>query len=127
MQMSQRPETSRTLDGTAFRSFYDLKRGLSIAKLLAEKMGGTITADTFLKPLKQDAVHRYIYMAYLKNGAYTSAVEQIIAFAEAHALQEEGSQLRSGFAPANRQTTAYPLNPGTKRNVQGFVHDRAKC
>ena len=64
------------------------------------------TADTLLKPLKQDAVHRYIYMAYLKNGAYTSAVEQIIAFAEAHALQEEGTQLRSGFAPANRQTTA---------------------
>ena len=64
------------------------------------------TADTLLKPLKQDAVHRYIYMAYLKNGAYTSAVEQIIAFAEAHALQEEGIQPRSGFAPANRQTTA---------------------
>lgn len=36
-----------------------------------------------------------------------------------HALQEEGTQLRSGFAPANRQTTAYPLNPGTKRNVPG--------
>ena len=64
------------------------------------------TADTLLKPLKQDAVHRCIYMAYLKNGAYTSAVEQIIAFAEAHALQEEGTQPRSGFAPANRQTTA---------------------
>ena len=44
------------------------------------------------------SVHRYIYMAYLKNGAYTSAVEQIIAFAEAHALQEEGTQPRSGFA-----------------------------
>ncbi|MBS5680333.1 MAG: hypothetical protein KHW91_11595 [Clostridiales bacterium] len=56
------------------------------------------TADTLLKPLKQDAVHRCIYMAYLKNGAYTSAVEQIIAFAEAHALQEEGTQPRSGFA-----------------------------
>lgn len=117
--MSQRPESSRTLDGTVFRSVFYLKRGLSIAKLLAEKMGGTITADTLLKPLKQDAVHRCIYMAYLKNGAYTSAVEQIIAFAEAHALQEEGTQLRSGFAPANRQTTAYPLNPGTKRNVPG--------
>ena len=64
------------------------------------------TTDTLLKSLKQDAVHRCIYMAYLKNGAYTSAVEQIIAFAEAHALQEEGTQLRSGFAPANRQTTA---------------------
>ena len=64
------------------------------------------TADTLLKPLKQDAVHRYIYMGYLKNGAYTLAVEQIIAFAEAHALQEEGTQPRSGFAPANRQTTA---------------------
>lgn len=61
-------------------------------------MGGTITADTFLKLLKQDAVHRCIYMAYLKNGAYTSAVERIIAFAEAHALQEEGIQSRSGFA-----------------------------
>lgn len=69
--------TESALDGTAFRSFYDLKRGLSIAKLLAEKMGGMITADTLLKPLKQDAVHRCIYMAYLKNGAYTSAVEQI--------------------------------------------------
>ena len=45
MQMSQRPEPSRTLDGTAFRSFYDLKRELSIAKLLAEKMSGTITAE----------------------------------------------------------------------------------
>ena len=45
MQMSQRPELSRTLDGTEFRSFYDLKRELSIAKLLAEKMGGTITAE----------------------------------------------------------------------------------
>ena len=45
MQMSQRPELSRTLDGTAFRSFYDLKRGLSISKLLAEKMGSTITAE----------------------------------------------------------------------------------
>ena len=43
--MSQRPELSRTLDGTAFRSFYDLKRELPIAKLLAEKMGGTITAE----------------------------------------------------------------------------------
>ena len=71
MQMSQRPELSQALEGTTFLSFYDLKRGLSIAKLLAEKMGGTITADTFLKPLKQDAVHRYIYMAYVKNGAYT--------------------------------------------------------
>lgn len=97
--MSQRPELSQALEGTAFRSFYDLKRELSIAKLLAEKMGGMITADTLLKPLKQDAVHRCIYMAYLKNGAYTSAVEQIIALAEAHdALQEEGTQLRSGFA-----------------------------
>lgn len=95
--MSQRPELSQALDGTTFRRFYDLKRGLSIAKLLAEKMGGTITADTFFKPLKQDAVHRCTYMAYLKNGAYTSAVEQIIAFAEAHALQEEGTQSRSGF------------------------------
>ena len=45
MQMSQRPELSRTLNGTAFRSFYDLKRELSIAKLLAEKMGGTMTAE----------------------------------------------------------------------------------
>ena len=45
MQMSQRPELSQALEGTAFRSFYDLKRGLSIAKLLAEKMGGTITAE----------------------------------------------------------------------------------
>ena len=27
------------------RSFYDLKRELSIAKLLAEKMSGTITAE----------------------------------------------------------------------------------
>ena len=43
--MSQRTELSRTLEGTAFRSFYDLKRGLSIAKLLTEKMGGTITAE----------------------------------------------------------------------------------
>ena len=43
--MSQRPELSQALDGTEFRSFYDLKRGLSIAKLLAEKMGGTITAE----------------------------------------------------------------------------------
>ena len=107
--MSHRPELSQVLDGTAFRSFYDLKRGgLSIAKLLAEKMGGTITADTLLKPLKQDAVHRYIYMAYLKNGAYTSAVEQIIAFAEAHALQEEGAQPRSGFA---RRIAKQPHNP----------------
>ena len=57
------------------------------------------TADTFLKPLKQDAVHRCIYMAYLKNGAYTSAVEQIIAFGEAHALQEERTPTRYGFAP----------------------------
>ena len=96
--MSQRPELSQALDGTAFRSVFYLKRGLSIAKLLAEKKGGTITAYTLLKPLKQDAVHRCIYMAYLKNGAYTSAVEQIIAFAEAHALQEEGTQPRSGFA-----------------------------
>ena len=45
MQMSQRPEPSRTLDGTVFRSVFYLKRGLSIAKLLAEKMGGTITAE----------------------------------------------------------------------------------
>ncbi len=45
MQMSQRPELSRTLDGTAFRSVFYLKRELSIAKLLAEKMGGTITAE----------------------------------------------------------------------------------
>ena len=43
--MSQRPELSQALEDTAFRSFYDLKRGLSIAKLLAEKMGGTITAE----------------------------------------------------------------------------------
>ena len=100
--------TESALDGTAFRSFYDLKRGLSIAKLLAEKMGGTITADTLLKPLKQDAVHRCIYMAYLKNGAYTSAVEQIIAFAEAHALQEEGTQPRSGFA---RRIAKQPHTP----------------
>lgn len=85
------------------------------------------TADTFLKPLKQDAVHRCIYMAYLKNGAYTSAVEQIIAFAEAHALQRRRHTAPVGLCPANRQTTAYPLNPGTKRNVPGFVHDRAKC
>ena len=104
--MSQRPELSQALDGTAFRSFYDLKRGLSITKLLAEKMGGTITADTLLKPLKQDAVHRCIYMAYLKND--TSAVEQIIAFAEAHALQEEGTQPRSGFA---RRIAKQPHTP----------------
>ena len=45
MQMSQRPELSQALDGIAFRSFYDLKRELSIAKLLAEKMGGMITAE----------------------------------------------------------------------------------
>lgn len=43
--MSQRPELSRTLNGTAFRSFYDLKPGLSITKLLTEKMGGMITAE----------------------------------------------------------------------------------
>ena len=43
--MSQRPELSQALEGTAFRSFYDLKRELSIAKLLAEKMGGTITEE----------------------------------------------------------------------------------
>ena len=43
--MSQRPELSQALDGIAFRSFYDLKRELSIAKLLAEKMGGMITAE----------------------------------------------------------------------------------
>lgn len=66
------------------------------------------TADTLLKPLKQDAVHRYIYMAYLKNGAYTSAVEQIIAFAEAYALQEEGTQPRSGFA---RRIAKQPHTP----------------
>ena len=43
--MSQRPELNQALDGTAFRSFYDLKPGLSIEKLLTEKMGGTITAE----------------------------------------------------------------------------------
>ena len=43
--MSQRPELNQALEGTAFLSFYDLKRELSIAKLLAEKMGGTITAE----------------------------------------------------------------------------------
>lgn len=64
------------------------------------------TADTLLKPLKQDAVHRCIYMAYLKNGAYTSAVEQIIAFAEAHALQRRRHTAPVGLCPANRQTTA---------------------
>lgn len=106
MQMSQRPELSQALEGTAFLSFYDLKRELSIAKLLAEKMGSTITTDTLLKPLKQDAVHRCIYMAYLKND--TSAVEQIIAFAEAHALQEEGTQPRSGFA---RRIAKQPHTP----------------
>lgn len=101
------PKTG-TESGTGWyriRSVFYLKRGLSIAKLLAEKKGGTITADTLLKPLKQDAVHRCIYMAYLKNGTYTSAVEQIIAFAEAHALQEEGTQPRSalpGESPNNR-------------------------
>lgn len=77
------------------------------------------TADTLLKPLKQDAVHRYIYMAYLKNGAYTSAVEQIIAFAEAHALQEEGTQLRSGFAPANRQKNRIPPEPRHEAECAG--------
>lgn len=61
------------------------------------------TADTVLKPLRQEAVRRYIYMAYLKNAAYTSAVEQIIAFAEAHALKEEGLQPQSGFSPAPRR------------------------
>lgn len=66
------------------------------------------TTDTLLKPLKQDAVHRCIYMAYLKNGAYTSAVEQIIAFAEAHALQEEGAQPQSGFA---RRIAKQPHTP----------------
>ena len=66
------------------------------------------TADTLLKPFKQDAVHRCIYMAYLKNGAYTSAVEQIIAFAEAYALQEEGTQPRSGFA---RRIAKQPHTP----------------
>ena len=106
MQMSQRPELSQALEGTSFLSFYDLKRELSIAKLLAEKMGSTITTDTLLKPLKQDAVHRCIYMAYLKND--TSAVEQIIAFAEAHALQEEGTQPRSGFA---RRIAKQPHTP----------------
>ena len=106
MQMSQRPEPSQALEGTAFLCFYDLKRELSIAKLLAEKMGGMITADTLLKPLKQDAVHRCIYMAYLKND--TSAVEQIIAFAEAHALQEEGTQPWSGFA---RRIAKQPHTP----------------
>ena len=106
MQMSQRPELSQALEGTAFLSFYDLKRELSIAKLLAEKMGSTITTDTLLKPLKQDAVHRCSYMAYLKND--TSAVEQIIAFAEAHALQEEGTQPRSGFA---RRIAKQPHTP----------------
>ena len=45
MQMSQRPELSQALEGTAFRSFYDLKPGLSIEKLLTEKMGGMITAE----------------------------------------------------------------------------------
>ena len=64
------------------------------------------TTDTLLKPLKQDAVHRCIYMAYLKND--TSAVEQIIAFAEAHALQEEGTQSRSGFA---RRIAKQPHTP----------------
>lgn len=37
--------TESALDGTVFRSVFYLKRGLSIAKLLAEKMGGTITAE----------------------------------------------------------------------------------
>lgn len=54
------------------------------------------------------SVHRCIYMAYLKNGAYTSAVEQIIAFAEAHALQEVGTQPRSGFA---RRIAKQPHTP----------------
>lgn len=66
------------------------------------------TADTLLKPLKQDAVHRYIYMAYLKKRRVHPAVEQIIAFAEAHALQEESTQPRAGFA---RRIAKQPHNP----------------
>lgn len=38
--MSQRPELSQALEGTAFLSFYDLKRELSIAKLLAGRKDG---------------------------------------------------------------------------------------
>lgn len=60
------------------------------------------TADTLLKPLRQEAVHRYIYMAYLENSLYVPLVEQMIAFAESHALEEEGLQPKSGFTPAPR-------------------------
>ena len=125
--MSQRPEPSRTLDGTVFRSVFYLKRGLSIAKLLAEKMGGTITADTLLKPLKQDAVHRCIYMAYLKKRRVHLGGRADYRICRSACTARRRHTAPVGLCPANRQTTAYPLNPGTKRNVPGFVHGRAKC
>lgn len=109
MQMSQRPELSQALEGTAFRSFYDLKRELSIAKLLAEKMGGMITADTLLKPLKQDAVHRCIYMAYLKKTARTPRRSSRLShLPKRMRCKEEGTQPRSGFA---RRIAKQPHTP----------------
>ncbi len=84
--MSQRPEPSRTLDGTAFSSFYDLKRGLSIAKLLAEKMGGTITADTQFSD--RDSRRRYSRFQPDVIQANTKILNLIKSFAERYQVTE---------------------------------------
>lgn len=50
------------------------------------------TEETALRPLRQDAYHRYIYLAYLPEAIHSPAAEQVIEFAKQHALEEKGLQ-----------------------------------
>lgn len=71
-----------------------------LLRMVADRVGLLISTDhtqmhtdeTILRPLQQDAFHRYIYLAYLPDALRSPAAEQVIDFAKHHALDEKGLQ-----------------------------------
>lgn len=71
-----------------------------LLRMVADKVGllvstdhiKTLSNETVFRPLKQDQIHRYIYLAYLKDAVHSQTINQIINYAKENALEEKGQQ-----------------------------------
>ena len=77
------------------------------------------TADTLLKPLKQDAVHRCIYMAYLKKRRVHLGGPSRLSHLPKRMRCKKKAHSPVGLLPGESPNNRIPLNPARSGMCRG--------